>query len=175
MSTVASVVSSTGPEEGTARWQLALSGLMIALGGLCLIFELARRCDWETGTFGGSTDAEQLALHLAEWLRLRGDASPEDPILHEPALAAMVLYGRSMRYAYQAPVFGQKASALERARVFLRELTGAPQDRRTEFGTALQARFPRAMSLLNQEDDPLEGFEEEAGVLFPDLDGECDE
>lgn len=145
-----------------------------ALAGLSLLFELARRTQWETGAFAGSQDAEQLANHLAEWLRLRGDASVEDPTLYEPAMAAMILYGRAMRLAYRAPMFGVKDSALERARSFVRELTGAPNDRRTEFGVALQARFSRAMGLVSNESDPLLGFEEDAEVLFPDLDGACE-
>ena len=145
-----------------------------ALAGLSLLFELARRTRWETGAFAGSQDAELLANHLAEWLRLRGDASVEDPTLHEPAMAAMVLYGRAMRSAYRAPMFGVKDSALERARGFVRELTGAPDGRRSDFGVALQARFSRAMELVSNESDPLLGFEEDAQVLFPDLDGACE-
>jgi hypothetical protein len=145
-----------------------------ALAGLALLFELARRTDWETGAFAGSQNAEQIANHLAEWLRLRGDASVEDPTLHEPAMAAMVLYSRAMRFAYRAPMFGVKDSALERAREFIRELTGAPNDRHTDFGVALQSRFARAMGQVSNEDDPLLGFEEDAQVLFPDLDGVCE-
>jgi len=67
-----------------------------------------------------------------------------------------------------------KDSALERAREFVRELTGAPNDRRTDFGVALHARFSRAMGLVSNEEDPLLGFEEDAQVLFPDLDGVCE-
>ncbi len=145
-----------------------------ALAGLALVFELARRTDWETGAFAGSQNAEQLANHLAEWLRLRGNASVEDPTLHEPAMAAMVLYARAMRMAYRAPIFGVKDSALERARDFVRELTGAPDGRLTGLGVALQSRFARAMGRVSDADDPLLGFEEDAQVLFPNLDGACE-
>lgn len=144
-----------------------------ALAALALLFELARRTTWETGAFAGSQDAELLGNHLAEWLRVRAQASVEDPTLNEPALAAMLLYGRAMRFAYRAPMFGVKDAALERARDFLREVAGSPSSR-TKFGVGLQARFTRATNLMEDEADPLLGFEEDAQVLFPGLDGGCE-
>jgi len=144
-----------------------------ALAALALIFQIARATEWDAGVFGGARDAERLGRLLSGWLRARGDGCADDALLHEPALHAVVLYGRAMRKSYNAPLVGREDSALERARGFMAELAGAPGGRRTAFGKALQARFARATGMLADESDPLEGFEEEARVLLPDLDGDC--
>ena len=144
-----------------------------ALAGLALIFQIARATEWEAGVFGGARDAERLGRLLSGWLRARGDGCAGDALLHEPALFAVVLYGRAMRKSYDAPLVGREDSALARARGFMAELAGAPEGRRTAFGKALQARFARATGMLADEKDPLRGFEDEARVLLPDLDGDC--
>ncbi len=146
-----------------------------ALASLALLTTLARRTTWEPGFMGGGSDAGRLGGLYAAWLFERADASLEDPLLYEPALSAVVLYGRAMRTAYQAPTFGRDDAAYERARSTLERVVGITERGRTDFGAALQARYGRAVSLLESSDDLLVGFHEEAKVLFRDLDGECEE
>ena len=146
-----------------------------ALAALSLLVALARRTEWGPGFLGGGEDADRLGGLIAEWLHARAEGSLDDALLYEPALSAVVLYGRAMRLAYQAPVLGRDDAAYERARSTMERLVGITERPRTNFGAALQARYGRATSLLSDEDDMLGGFEEEAGASFTGLDGECDE
>lgn len=143
------------------------------LAALVLVFELARATEWSPGFFGRAQHAERLGALLAEWLRTRADASVDDPLLHDPATAATVLYARVMRSAYRAPMVGRNDAAHERARRFFDELCGLPGGR-SRFGRALQARFARATGMLAEDGDFLAGFEDEAAVLFPAITGSCD-
>ncbi len=145
-----------------------------ALASLALIFQLARASSWEAEFMGGAADAEKLGELLSEWLRGRAESSVSDPVLREAGLAAVMMYGRSLRVAYQAPILGRNDSAFDRARSFLGEITGIPNGPRTAFGRELQARFGRAVSKLSDDDDLLVGLEEEAKVLFPGLNGACE-
>lgn len=143
-----------------------------ALAGAMLLVDLARRTKWQPGMFLGAEHAERIGDLLQAWLARHAAAASDDVMLHEPALAMALLYGRVMRAAYEAPTFGRNQAPYERARGFLRELTGTLAKTQTEFGRALQARHPRAFhSLL--EDDFLAGADEEAELLFADIDGEC--
>lgn len=144
-----------------------------AFAALALVFQLARATEWKPGLRAHSEHAERLGGLLQDWLRVWGEPSAKDPLLSEPALAAALVYGRVMRIAWRAPVVGYKQAAYDRSLTFLSELTGVPTGRRTAFGEALQARFPRAASGLLADKDALAGFEEECAALFPDLVGEC--
>jgi hypothetical protein len=145
-----------------------------ALASLALIFQLARATDWAPGLRGRPQHAEKLAGLIASWLRRWGDASAADPLLHEPALAAALAYGRIMRIAWKAPVVGSNQAAYARATEFLEQLCGLGSRERRPFGAALQARYARAFELLGGTEDRLRGLSEEAAVLFPDLQGGCD-
>jgi hypothetical protein len=63
-----------------------------------------------------------------------------------------------MHAAWKAPIVGSNAAPYERALAFLGELVGVPPARRTAFGEALQARYPRALTRL-------QGGEKRAGGL----------
>lgn len=142
------------------------------LAALTLIFRVARSTRWES-----ADDAERLAGLLQEWLRAWAESSAQDPVLHEPALAAALLYGSAMRAAWNAPIVGYNRASLERARDFLGRLCGVgAEGGRTSFGEALQARFSRAFGSLSATDDSafLRAFGDECALLLPDLDGECD-
>ena len=65
--------------------------------------------------------------------------------------------------------------AVERSRGFLADIAGVPDGPRTIFGRELQSRYSRAVALTSDEDDPMLGLAEEAKVLFPGLDGGCEE
>jgi hypothetical protein len=143
-----------------------------ALAALVLLTDLARHTQWKTGMFRGSTHAERIGDLLQTWLARFAEKSADDVTLHEPALAAALLYGRAMRTAYNAPTIGRNAAPYERSRAFLRGLCGTQAKSQTEFGRALQARYPRAFNALTEEDF-LTGAEEEARSLFPDINGAC--
>jgi len=144
-----------------------------ALAALALIFQLARSTEWDPGLLARTQHSERLGGLLQEWLRVRAEDSAKDPLLHEPALAGALLYGRVMRTAYDAPAIGRMEAPYERAKAFLWELTRAHAAPRTQFGESLLASHPRAMANLLDLDDFLRGFDEEARLLFPELDGEC--
>ena len=144
-----------------------------ALAALALIFQLGRACDWDPGLRGRSQHAEKLGSLLALWLRRRGDASAQDPVLHEPALAAALVYGATMRVAWAAPMVGYNKAPYARATDFLEELCGLGPRARTPFGRSLQASYERAFALLEGQDDRLRGLTEEARALFPGFDGGC--
>lgn len=145
-----------------------------ALAALALVFQLARVCDWDPGLRGRSQHAERLGSLLALWLRRWGDASADDPVLHEPALTAALAYGTVMRVAWAAPMVGYNKAPYARATDFLEELCGLAPRERTAFGRALQARYDRAFAILEGEDDRLRGLTEEAQALYPGFDGDCD-
>jgi hypothetical protein len=146
-----------------------------ALASLSLTIALARRTAWEPGFLGGGEDAGRLGALIAVWLHARAEGALDDALLYEPALSAVVIYGRAMRIAYQAPVLGRDDAAYERARSTLERLIGINDRQRTKFGAAVQARYGRATSLLESSGDMLLGFDQEARVSFKDLDGECAE
>lgn len=145
-----------------------------ALGALTLVFELTRRTAWAPGV-RGSKNAERLAALYQEWLRRWAEPAADDELLAEPALACALVYSRIMRLAYEAPPLMRDEAIAARARTFLSTLTGASQPRLTSFGEALEGRYPNAFETFRRESDLLEGFAHEAFVLFPDLDGECEE
>jgi hypothetical protein len=144
-----------------------------AFAALALVFRLARACEWKPGLLAHTEHAEKLAAYLQDWLRAWGESGATDPLLSDAALSASLVYGRVMQTAWSAPIVGHNAAPYERALAFLNELVGAPPARRTAFGEALQARYPRAMNRLTSGDAALAGFAEECVVLFPDLDGAC--
>jgi len=145
-----------------------------ALGALALLFGVARRTQWAPGV-RGSTNAERLGALLQEWLRKWAEPSAGDQLLAEPALACALVYASVMRMAYEAPPITRDGAIAARARAFLETLTGADQPRPTAFGEALSTRYPDAFDVFRRRSDLLEGFAREAFVLFPELDGECEE
>ena len=140
-----------------------------ALASLALIVQMTRRVKWS----GRIHYAERLAGLLQEWLRLWAEPSTTDALLHEPAQAAFLVYGRLMRSAYDMPTFGYSKAPYERARAFVDELTGARQSRRTAFGESLGGAYPRAFEQISSSKDFLRGCNEEARLLYPELDGKC--
>jgi hypothetical protein len=145
-----------------------------AFASLVLVFQLARSTEWAPGIVArGSEHAERLGALLQDWLRVWGERAARDPLLADPALAAVLLYGRAMRAAWKAPLLSNNQAPFERARAFLGELTGIEGSRRTGFGEALRARYARAAEKLLAKSDPLLGLEEEAAAQFPDLAGTC--
>lgn len=142
------------------------------LAAAMLLVDLARRTQWEPGMFLGAEHAERVGDLLQAWLARFAEKSADDVTLHEPALAVFLLYGRVMREAYDAPTFGRSQAPFERARSFVRTLAGTVAKSQTEFGRALQARHPRAFLGLTEEDF-LAGCDEEAQLLFPEIDGAC--
>lgn len=145
-----------------------------ALAALALVFELARSTRWRP-SWGHAEHAERLGGLLQEWLRAWAERSADDPVLHQPAMAAALFYGSVMRKAWNAPTFGYNRSSLERARAFLAELVGAGSER-ARFGRALQARYPRAFAAFD-DDEPaavLRAFSEESALLFPTAEGDCE-
>jgi hypothetical protein len=144
-----------------------------ALAGLVLIFQLARSTHWSPGMFGSSLNAQRLGGLLEDWLRALSDLAARDPLLYEPSLAAALLCGRALRVAYRAQTFGRDEAAYQRAKLLFEALTGVGTSRRTAFGEALQARYPRAYQTLSTRSDFLLGCEEELRALFPDVDGKC--
>jgi len=142
------------------------------LAAAMLLVDLARRTQWEPGMFLGAEHSERIGDLMQAWLARFAEKSADDVTLHEPALAVFLLYGRVMREAYDAPTFGRSQAPFERARSFVRGLCGTVAKSQTDFGRALQTRHPRAyLGLL--EDDFLAGCDEEARLLFPDIDGDC--
>jgi hypothetical protein len=166
-----------GPEgQWTERQLVALRGgtREDALAALVLVFQLGRGCKWSPGVLARTQHAERLGSLLQDWLRTWGESSARDPLLSEPALAASILYGRVMRIAWKAPLLTKNSAPYERSTAFLGELAGTTTGRRTRFGEALAGRYGRAMTKLASKNDRLEGFEEEAAVLFPGLLGSCE-
>jgi len=146
-----------------------------AFASLVLVFQLARSTEWAPGIVSrGSEHAERLGSLLQDWLRVWGERAARDPLLADPALAAVLLYGRTMRAAWKAPLLSNNQAPFERARAFLGDLTGIEGPRRTELGEALRARYARAAEKLLSSKDPLVGLEEEATAQFPDLAGKCE-
>lgn len=145
-----------------------------ALAALALTFQVARATEWDPGLLARTQHAERFGGLLQDWLRVWGPRAADDGQLLEPALAALLVYGRAMRTAYDAPAIGRAEAPYERARTFLDELTGARAARRTPLGERLAARHPRAWTTLAEKNDFLAGAAEEARALFPELDGECD-
>lgn len=143
-----------------------------ALAGLALVMHLGRTTQWNPGFFGGSQGAERLGGLLGTWLETWGERAVSDPLLYEPALAAALTYGHVMNVAYEGNLFTGSQASLERARVFLRRLTGAQGERRTALGIALQSNHPRAMASAETGGD-LSGFTREIELSFPSLDGDC--
>ncbi len=145
-----------------------------AFAALALLFELARNTRWKAGVvYGDSSNAQRVAELLESWLATWAERAARDPLLYEPAVACVLVYGRVMRAAWNAPAFGKNEAARTRATRFLEQLTGARERTRTAFGDALQARYPRAYALLLRDDDSLEGLASEAAAFYPDLDGVC--
>lgn len=110
---------------------------------------------------------------VADWLRAWGEKGARDPLLAEPARAAVLVYGRLMRTAQQAPLIGTNSASYQRALQVVAEMLGIDAGRRTALGESLQARHPDALRKLMGEMDRLRGLDDEAHTLFPDLDGEC--
>lgn len=145
-----------------------------ALGALTLIFQLARATEWDPGFLAHTEHAEKLATLLEEWLFARGERGVEDPLLFDATLSATLFYGRIMRIAYEAPIVGRNESSLQRARKNLERLVGGPGTR-TALGRALQDQYPRAVALLEAEEDCCRGLADDCTSRFPDLNGECSE
>lgn len=145
-----------------------------AFASLVLVFQVAHGTHWHPGLLGKSANAERMGLFLQEWLADWAPEAADDPLLFEPAMAALLLYSRVMRTAYDAPALGFDEAPFERAKQFLEQLTGAREPRRTAFGEALTSYSPTAFKDFLEREDFLRGFEKEALVKFPELDGKCD-
>jgi len=146
-----------------------------ALGALALIFRVAGRTEWEPGMFGGAAGAERLGGLLQDWLEVWAAKGVDDPLLYEPTLAAVLLYGRVMNAAFESGLFGDSERSLERARACLARLCTTPGGLRTPLAIALEDRYPGALDLALEDEGILEGLADEAALLFPDHDGECGE
>jgi len=147
-----------------------------AFASLVLVFQLARATTWKPGFLSQAREAnaERMASLLADWLRARGESGARDPLLAEPARAAILVYGRLMRTAQQSPRIGENAGSYQRGLKTIEELVGIDSGRRTALGESLQGRHPEALRKLVGDADRLRGFDDEARTLFPDLSGECD-
>jgi hypothetical protein len=80
-----------------------------------------------------------------------------------------------MRIAAEAPPVGRFDAPYERAKAFLEGALLDPQGQPTALGRALRARFPAAMQGFGDSGDCLLGFDREAALLLPGLDGKCHE
>lgn len=145
-----------------------------ALGALALIFQVARSCDWSPGYFGGAAGSERLGGLLRGWLGDWAEEGVQDPLLYEPTLAAVLLYGKVMHTSYRGNWISDNDSSLDRARTFLARLLGDAGEHRTRLALALEARFPGTLAEDPEDEEFLDGFEREAELAFPDLTGECD-
>ncbi|MCY2959901.1 MAG: hypothetical protein NTY35_07015 [Planctomycetota bacterium] len=147
-----------------------------AFASLVLVFQIARTTEWKPGilTQTPEANAERMAGLVADWLRAWGVRGSRDPLLAEPARAAILVYGRLMRTAQQSPVIGTNSASYQRGLKTIEELVGIDAGRRTALGEALQARHPEAMRKLVGDMDRLRGLDDEARTMFPDLTGECD-
>jgi hypothetical protein len=147
-----------------------------AFAALALTFQLARATEWKPGilTKTSSANVERLASLFQDWLRTWGEKSAKDSLLAEPATAAVLVYGRLMRVAQRAPMLGTSDAPYKRAQTFLGDLLGEGRSRRTALGERMQARSSAAIARLSSADDALRGLDEEALVMFPDLNGACD-
>ena len=143
-----------------------------ALAALALVFQLARTTEWAPGMFGGAQAAERLGGLLDHWLDRWGEKSMDDPLLYEPTLAAVLLYGHVMNLAFQAGIFGKSDVSRDRAQANLIRLAGTPGDRRSALGAALNTRYPNALTSAIADAD-LTGFTGEVELAFPELNGEC--
>lgn len=143
------------------------------LAALVLLVDLARHTEWAPGVFLGAEHSERLGDLLQNWLAHFAEKSSDDVTLHEPALAATLLYARAMRAAYRSRTFSRSEAPYARARAFMREVCGLQAKTQTEFGRALQDRHPRTFMGLLEADDFLAGADEEARLAFPDVDGAC--
>ncbi|MBL8862149.1 MAG: hypothetical protein JNK02_09065 [Planctomycetes bacterium] len=147
-----------------------------AFAALVLVFRLARATEWKPGLFtttGREANAERMARLVADWLRAWSERASRDPLLAEPARVAVLVYGRLMRTAQQSPRIGTNAASYERALKTLGDVLGFDSGRRTALGEALQARHPEALRRLVGDSDRLRGLDEDAGTLYPELDGKC--
>lgn len=146
-----------------------------ALAVLALTLQLARVTDWETGLLARTQNAERLGALIQEWLRAWGERGVDDATLAEPALAAVLVYGRVMRIAAEAPPVGRFEAPYARATAFLDTLLLDQNGQATRLGQALRARFPSAAAGFESGDDRLLGLDREAERLFAGLNGDCDE
>jgi len=143
-----------------------------ALGALASIFELGRRTRWDPGYFGGPRGAERLGGLVADWLDQWGARAATDPLLYDPGLAAVLVYGRAMRVAYQGNLFRSSRTSAERARAVIRRHVGVAGDR-TPLGVGLERHFPGAFAEPLEAADFLVGFAREAELAFPGVSGTC--
>ena len=143
------------------------------LAALTLLVDLARHTKWAPSVFLGPEHCERLGDLLQAWLARFAEKSSDDVTLHEPALAASLLYARTMRAAYRSPTFGRSEAPYARARTFMRDVCGLQAKSPTEFGFALKQRYPRAFMGLLDADDFFAGADEDARLAFPDIDGAC--
>ncbi|MEM7516274.1 MAG: hypothetical protein AAF368_05035 [Planctomycetota bacterium] len=162
-----------GQEVERGLTELRLGSDEEALAALALILELARRSEWKPGLLAKTEHVEVLGRLLEEWLLARAPEGAVSPLLHEPSLYALVAYGHAMRIAYNAPLIGRNESSRERSRLVLHRLLGPRAAERTTLGRYVQERFPRSVDMLEEKEDILRGFDEEADTLFPELTGEC--
>jgi hypothetical protein len=144
------------------------------LASLTLVMQIARATEWAPGVLGNE-NAQRMGALLQPWLRTWSEPAANDPLLAEPALAATLVYARVMRLAYEAPALTRDDAPYDRAKTFLDGLTGASEPQLTDFGQALATRYPDAFDGFRRKSDLLLGFDEECGVLFAELDGECGE
>ena len=155
--------------------ELRRGGPHEAFASLVLTFRMARATEWDPGLLGRTQNAERLGQYLQDWLAAWAEDGADDPLLYEPTIAATLLYARVMRTAYDAPAIGYADAPYDRAKQFLEQLTGVHEPQRTAFGEALAASVPVPFQEFVEKDDFLRGFEREAIVRFPKIDGECGE
>lgn len=161
-----------GQEFERALAELQRGDSAQGLAALVLLVDLARKTKWAPGVFVSVENSERVGALLQSWLAVFASKSHDDATLHEPALAATLLYGRVMRAAYRSPALGRSEAPYARAFAFTHELCGLQAKAPTDFGRALKARHPQAFLGLEQEDF-LAATSEESRLVFPDIDGAC--
>lgn len=144
-----------------------------AFAALALLFELVRTTEWAPGLLARTQHAEQLAGLAQEWLRTWSERAATDPLLGEPAVATVVMYGHWMKLASRPLPIGRRDEPYDRAFAFLRTILRDDAGRSTPFAELVRARHPTALASFEGGRDALDGFSAAAKMVFPDLDGEC--
>jgi hypothetical protein len=144
-----------------------------ALAALVLLFETARNTRWAPGLLAHTENAEKLAALAEAWLRTWGPRAPQDAVLAEPALAALLAYGHWMQRASEPLPIGRRDETYEHACAFLATILRDESGRETSLGTALRDRHPAAHAAFESGHDVLAGLRAASEQLQPWLRGDC--
>ena len=146
-----------------------------ALGALALVVALVRRTEWEPDGLGASRslDAERLAELLASWIAARGETGAQAPLLGEPAVAALLVWGRLMHEVEHAPFVLRDRGAATRAQARMDAWLAAADGRRTRLAAALGERHPELRDALLARRLTTALLDAASRRFAPELDGEC--